>query len=77
MRGFGNVLAVAGSLVGVYAAYLWWVAAETAAGFNVDSLTDDLLLIGRANAQAALASAVSMFLIATGEMFRALFRRWY
>lgn len=77
MRGFCTVLAVVGGLVGVYSAYLWWVAAETAAGFNVDLLTDDLLLIGRANAQAGLASAVAMFLIATGEMFRALSRRWY
>lgn len=72
----GNILALLGGVAGIGAAYLWWVAADTAVNLNVDSLTDDLIDIGRAAAYAAFATAIAIFLMAIGETFRTIFRRW-
>jgi len=73
MRWTGNTLALLGALVGVAAAYLWWVASTIPADFNVDSTRDDLIAIGRANMQAAGVTAISAILIAAGEIVRAVF----
>jgi hypothetical protein len=54
MRLFGNVLAIAGCLVGILAAYLWWKAANTPATYNMDSTIADLQAIGETNKRAAL-----------------------
>lgn len=54
MRLFGNVLAIAGCLVGVLAAYLWCKAANTPATYNMDSIIADLQAIGETNKRAAL-----------------------
>jgi len=68
MRWLGNMLAIVGGLVGVVAAVLWWLAADLPA-------SADFSAIAAAIKSAALVTAISAILIATGEILRGVSRR--
>ncbi len=71
MRLIGNVIAIVGGLIGIWAAYLWWKAATIPAAYNLDSITTDLQTIGEANKNAALWTGIAAALIAVAEIIRA------
>lgn len=73
MRWLGNFFAVIGSFIGLWAAYLWWQAADLPVGESLDTMTADLAAIAAANKAAALWTGTSALLIAAAEILR-LFR---
>jgi hypothetical protein len=73
MRWFGNLLAIIGAFIGLWAAYLWWRAADLPAGESLDTMTADFAAIAAANKAAALWTGISALFIAVAEILR-LFR---
>jgi hypothetical protein len=73
MRLVGTILAIAGGLIGIWAAYLWWRAADLPAGEGLDMTMADFAAIATANKQAALWTGIFALLIAIAEILR-LFR---